>query len=347
METKITEQNDTAVTIQGNVPIDIVLKERASALQQLGKDVKLDGFRPGKIPEKILSEHVDPVTLWKEMATRALSKALPDIIKEHNIDPIGYPDIHVTKLAPDNPLEFTATFSLLPAVSLPDYVAIAKEHATHKKDESVSEKELEDAITNIRKRFAQSEQKEGAEEKDLKLPQLDDAFVQKIGPYQNVDDFRKKLFEQIKTYKQHMAREKNRLAIIEGIVKEANPKVPRVLIDIELDKMLAQMRADIQRAGMDITKYFEQVGKTESDFRKDWEKDAEKRAQIQLVLNEIAKKEDIQADEKEVEAQTKQLLVQHPPAKNDLKRAEVATKIYVATQLTNERVFQFLEEQKQ
>jgi len=345
METKTNTQSDTEVTIEVSLSVDEVQKERDAALKQLGKDVSLKGFRKGHVPKHILSGHIGKTPLWQEMAQRAIGSALPSIIKKHNMRVIGRPHVTITKLAPDNELEFKLTASILPDITLPDYKSIALGH--NKKETltlDVTEEEVTKMIDEIRSRVATTEKEAG--KTDGQLPELTDEFVKKLGPYGGVEDFKVKLHEQIKVQKERATKEKQRLEVIEEIIKEANPKVPNILIEAELDKMLAQLRADIQRIGITSEDYFKKINKTEADLRMSWRDDAKKRAQIQLILNEIAKQENIRADEKEVLAQTKVLLAEYPPTHGDLKDAEMATQIYVATQLTNERVFEFLENQK-
>jgi len=345
METKITNQTETEITLEVSVPTDEFNKDKGPALKMLGKEVSLKGFRKGHVPNDVLIEHVGQEHLLQEMAQRAISRILPKLIEDNDLRAIGRPNVSVTKLAENNPLEFKIIFTLLPEVTLPDYKDIAKNLNANKKDDlEVTDKEIDDAIADIKKRIAEAEKQSG--KSDGTEPELTDEFVKKLGPYTDVADFKTKLVEQMKAQKEHMAQEKHRLTIIEKIIDESNPIVPDLLVDAEVEKMLAQMSADIDRMGMNIDEYLKQISKTEEDLRSSWRNDAEKRAKIQLVLNEISEKENIHAPESEVENQTKALLAQHPPKQGDLKQAEAATQMYVATQLTNDRVFTFLEDQK-
>lgn len=369
-ESNITKQGDTEVTVEVTVPKEELEKQRSAALTYLGKNLSVKGFRPGHVPEKVVIEQVGENKLLEEMAHRAINKVLPDVVKEHELRIIGRPHVSVTKLAAGNPLEFKLIAAILPEIDLPDYKSIAAElNDKRPSSVAVTDEELENAIKDILKRVQAAEKqakdhpkapdasgaRAGKTEGDIPIigagaptdpAQLTDEFVKKLGPYENVADFKTKLREQMKTQKERAQHEKHRLSIIERVVEEAKPTVPEILIEAELDKMLGQIRADIERMGMKPDDYFKQVGKTEDDFRKEWRSDAEKRAKIQLILNTIAESESIRPDEQEVENQTKALLAQHPPQGGDMKQAEAATKVYVASMLTNERVFQFLEKQK-
>ena len=77
--------------------------------------------------------------------------------------------------------------------------------------------------------------------------------------------------------------------------------------------------------------------KTKEDLIKEWTPAAEKRARLQLVLNEIAKKENLTPDEKQLNDQVAQLMEQYKDAD------EHRVRIYVASVMQNEAVMQLLE----
>ena len=85
--------------------------------------------------------------------------------------------------------------------------------------------------------------------------------------------------------------------------------------------------------------YLKHLNKTTEDLKKDFRKDAEKKAKLALILNEIEKMEKIIADEAEVEREVAAILEHYKDA--DRERAAV----YAMGVLSNEKVFQFLEKQ--
>ena len=111
------------------------------------------------------------------------------------------------------------------------------------------------------------------------------------------------------------------------------------MIEGELGRTEAQFSADIERMGVKLDDYLKHAKKSAEDLRKEWRPMAEKKAKLQLILNEIAKVESIKPSKEEVEAEIKHILEHYKDA--DRERAEV----YAETILTNEKVFQFLEDQ--
>ncbi|MCI0619580.1 hypothetical protein L0Y40_00895 [Candidatus Wolfebacteria bacterium] len=343
----IKKNPDSTIEIEGEIPVDEFEKHREAASRHLGKDVEIAGFRKGHAPAYIVAKRIGGGRVLEEMANRALAAHLPKLFREHNIDAIGKPQITVTKLAPKNPLGFKLTTAVLPDITLPDYQVIAKA-ANEKSSEpvTVTEKEIENAVLDIRKRVqatenqAQKTKKEKLEKGSGELPELDDELVKKLGNFASVSEFRNKLTEDIQSFKERQAREKRRIALIESIAQQAQVRLPELLVTAEVDKMLARFKDDVIRVGAKWEEYLQQIKKTEGDLRKEWHPDAEKNATIQLVLNEIAKKENLALDEKAVELEVLHLESHHPDA--DPRGLEV----YVRTLLTNEKVFEFLENQK-
>ena len=151
------------------------------------------------------------------------------------------------------------------------------------------------------------------------------------------NNIRKK--ENIKLEKENQAKEKTRLKIVEKIIDDSEIDMPAILVEAELDKILFRMESDITQMGMKFDDYLKHLNKSVEDLRKDFRKDAEKKAKLGLVLNKISELEKIKPEEEDVAAEVAHLLEHYKDA--DPERARIHTE----NVLTNERVFQFLEKQ--
>jgi len=362
---KIKKLEHSEVEITGEISAELFDKSRTQAVKNLSKNVELPGFRKGHVPENILKTHLSEKTILEEMAEITISAEYRNIIIENSLEPIGRPEINITKMAPGNPLAFIMKVAVLPELILADYKKIAVELYSKKQQEEkieVADKEVEDAILEIRKRSVIHNKKEeavaqgdsvGQEKKEKtkedvsekksnepELPEFDDVFVKQFGDFKDVADFTDKLKQNILLEKQQKESDKKRLEMLEKIISSSQIDLPRVIIEAELDKMVAQMKTDIERAGMKFDEYIKHLKKTEGDIRKEAEKEAEKRAKIQLIINKIGVEEKITAPEKMVEEQTQALLKQYPEADKE------RVKVYVGTLIINQKVFEFLETQK-
>jgi trigger factor len=334
---------------------------RHTALKNLNESVTVDGFRKGKIPENILVQKVGEKTILEEMAELTISKAYPEILISEKIDAIGRPEVHITKLAMNNPLEFTITTAVVPTFELSDYKTLAD--AGIKKlpaqEEKVTDKELDEAILRIRKskvphegnpqavRAEQSSheghdhEKMTAEEHEkaimANLPELTDDFVKTLGDFTDIPDFKNKLSTMLIENKKNMSKEKRRIAIGDAIGEKTKVELPDIMIESELNRNEAQFKADIERMGLKIEDYLNHTKKTMDDLHVEWRPHAEKKAKLQLILNAIAEKEKLHPSKEEVKNEVDHILEHYKDA--DRERAEA----YAETVLTNEKVFQWLE----
>ena len=364
-------QEHSAVKITGEIPYAELLKERSNAIKHLGKDVKLDGFRQGHIPEDVLVKHIGEGSILSEMAERALGHMYPHIIEAHELDVIGYPQIEITKLAPDNPLGFTATVAVLPEITLPNYQKIAADTNKDKASDAVTDEEVETQIKDIlrqklayerlqQKAAAKAEAgdlptpeseaaKEADPEAELKavtddeLPELTDEYVKTLGQpgqFTDVADFKAKLREHLEIEKTREVAAAHRAKITDQIIDASTIDLPQVLIDSEIEQMFAQMNEDLQRANLQMDDYLAHIKKTKEDLAAEWKPAAEKRAKLQLILNEIAKKEAVKPDQAQLDEQVDQLMEQYKDAD------EARVRVYVTSVMTNEAVMKLLEEQQ-
>ena len=353
------------VEIEGELGAEIFEAYYPSALKKIGENLEVPGFRKGKAPENILLAQIPEIKILEEMAELALSEHYPKILETNKVDAIGRPEISILKLARKNPLGFKIKTAVLPAFKLPEYKKIAKDvlrsdlENSKRSDLEVSEEDLENTITDIRKSRAPKVHMAEATPPDLPLsregknvppgkgenkgvedlPEFNDEFVRTLGPFQNVADFKEKLKANIKLEKENAAREKTRLRIVEKIIAASTIDLPEMLVNLELDKILYRMETDITAMGLKFEDYLKHMNKKTEDLRKDFRKDAEQKAKLALILNEIAKAEKIAADPELVAQEVAAILERYKEA--DPERA----RLHAENILTNEKIFQFLENQ--
>jgi len=313
------------------------------ALAHLNEHATVDGFRPGKIPEKVLIAKIGEMSVVEECAEMALAEAYPEILTEEKINAIGRPRINITKMAKGSPLTCKIKLAVMPEVKLPNYKKIAKENADVADTVEVTDKEIDDLIQKVRESRAPHNHAPGEEHKDdkkLELPDFTDDFVKSLGEFSDIEDFKDKMKENMKAEKEYRNKEKKRLSILEALAKETAIEIPELLIESEQDKMYSQFTENLKSMGLDIPDYLKRVAKTEAEIKSEWKPEAEKRAKIQLITNQIAIEEKILPTEEELSAEVKKLIELYPGVDDGRAR------IYADIMITNDKVMQFLESQK-
>ena len=357
----IQKKEHSEIEIKGEISASVIPSYRTKALKRFGKNMTIAGFRKGHIPEKILIEKVGEDTLMNEVAEQALGDIYPQIVTDNKLEVIGKPEVTITKLAVGNPIEFTIKTAVLPEIILPDYSSIAELVMEEEDDDlEVTNIDIDRVLLEVRRGKARFEQaqvnatkdsalekdKETPEEnkqkspkqiKDEDLPELDDAFIKTLGNFSSLEDFKVKVKGDLKKDKEMKAKEKKRITLSEKIIEKTKIDLPVILIEGELQKMLAQMKDDISKVNIKFEDYLTRIKKTEENLKTEWKEQAEKRAKLQLILNAIAQKENITAEHNEVHKQMDHILAQFKDANPD----NVHT--FIETQLINEKVFKLLE----
>ncbi len=344
---KINNLPQSEIEIIGEIETSFFDKKFEETLKKAATEIEMPGFRKGHVPENIVLQKVGEMHILESAAKSALEEEYIKIIEEYKLAVIGSPSITLTKIARNNPLGFRIVIAILPTFSLPDYKKTAKEILPKKESVSVSEKEIDDVLLEIRKHHAHMElhKKENItnhdhkpiEEKDLSP--LTDELIKEFGDFKDITDLKNKIKENLTQEKNRQEKEKVRLEIMENIIKNVSIDIPSILIENELDKMLAEFEGDISRSGLSLDEYLKKINKKVEDLRNEWKNTADKKVKIQLILSKISEKEKITPDSDEIKRQTEKILMIHRDA-DPLK-----VRIYVATALTNEKVFEFLENQ--
>jgi len=97
------------------------------AYQRLAGRYRVPGFRPGKAPRAVLERAIGPETLLSEATDICMNDAYAQAIKDHDLQPLGYPDVESPKtdeVDPEKPLSFTAKVYIRPQAQLGDYRAL-------------------------------------------------------------------------------------------------------------------------------------------------------------------------------------------------------------------------------
>jgi len=288
----VTNLEHSEIEITGEIPSEYFTPFRNKAIKKLGDKTKIDGFRSGHIPEKILLERISEQVVLEEAAEMALSQVYPKIVADKKLSVIGYPQITLTKLAKGNPLGYKIKTAVIPEFELPPYTNIAQEVMSKKEIIEVNEKEIDDVILDIRKTRAQSEKKQQtqpnkdtdvntlvdaqgnplrtkeSEVSDINLPPLNDETVKTFGDFKDIADFRNRLKENMIKEKGLRAKDKKRAELSDALISKTTIDLPNILVESELDKMLGQLKDDISRMNMKYEDYLAHMKKNRRRFTK-------------------------------------------------------------------------------
>lgn len=144
---EITSSLGRCVTV--TVPTEQVEQAVKNRLQNLGRTAKIDGFRPGKIPEKVIKERFGEA-VRAESVEETIQSSLQETLKKENLHPAQRPEIQSLEAEEGKPLKYSVTFEVYPEIDplLPNRLAKV---ALEKMVVTVADADIDDVLEKMRK----------------------------------------------------------------------------------------------------------------------------------------------------------------------------------------------------
>ena len=150
MKTSVKYLSDTKVAVNVTLGVSELKDAELAALNELGKDIKVPGFRKGKVPVSVVSKNVNPNVLAQKTLESALSKAVADVFISEKLQALDRPEVEVKKFLPGSELEFTAESEVMPKIKIGDY----KNLKSTAKKVSVTKKDIAEITDRLKKGFS-------------------------------------------------------------------------------------------------------------------------------------------------------------------------------------------------
>jgi len=149
---KITRTNtsETEIELTITVDADTLARSKKHAIEKLGKNIKVTGFREGQAPASLVEKSIDQAVLAEEFLNEAINHAYPDAVAHEKINPIAQPRVEVTKFVPYELVEFKAVISVLGEIKLASYKALKVSRSTT----AVTKKDVDKVVENMRVQLA-------------------------------------------------------------------------------------------------------------------------------------------------------------------------------------------------
>ncbi len=133
------------------------------------------------------------------------------------------------------------------------------------------------------------------------LPEVDDEFVKDVSEKETLEEYREELSEQIKSRLEHEAEHDMDDKLIEKLIENMDGEVPEAMYDNQINDMLKEFDMRLRSQGMDMNTYLKYTGMDIEALKTMYKPEAEKRVKLRLILEAIAREEEIKADEKDIE----------------------------------------------
>ncbi|MFE3451444.1 trigger factor [Nonomuraea sp. NPDC059194] len=150
MKTAVEELSPTRVKLTVEVPFDELGPSMQAAYKKVAEQVRVPGFRPGKVPARIIEQRFGRAVVLEETLNDAVPKLYGQAVDEVDLFPVSQPDIEVTKIEDGEQIEFTAEVDVRPNFEVPDYAGIEVTVPTAE----VTDEDINAQLDALRQRFA-------------------------------------------------------------------------------------------------------------------------------------------------------------------------------------------------
>ncbi|MGY1688737.1 trigger factor [Geodermatophilus sp. SYSU D01105] len=150
MKSTIEELGPTRVRMAIEVPWGDLDHAFGEVYKELGRQVRVPGFRPGKVPNRVIDTRVGRPLVLEQVVQHAIPEVYSEVVRENQVRVLGQPDIEVTRLDDNDTLAFTAEVDVAPKIELPslDDLSVTVD------DVEVTDEEIDQQISVMRERFA-------------------------------------------------------------------------------------------------------------------------------------------------------------------------------------------------
>jgi trigger factor len=151
VKTSVTELPESRVRVQAEVPAAEVERRVAEAAKQLGRQMRVPGFRKGKVPAPVVIRRLGREAVLDEALRRALGSWYADAIEESGIAPVGEPELDMGEPPEEGqPLSFSIEIGVRPTATLGEYRGLE----VGRREATVSDTEVDEELERLRERVA-------------------------------------------------------------------------------------------------------------------------------------------------------------------------------------------------
>src|SRR5215469_3017160 len=150
VKTDVEELSPTRVKLTIEVPFSELKANLDKAYREVAKQVRIPGFRPGRVPPRVIDTRIGRGHVLEQAVNEAVPELYNKAVAEHEVVPLGQPDLEITRLDDGQELAFTAEVDVRPSFELPDLeqLSVTVDNA------EVDPDQVEEYLGSLRERFA-------------------------------------------------------------------------------------------------------------------------------------------------------------------------------------------------
>ena len=375
MKTDVEELSPTRVRLSVEVPFDELKPSLDKAYREVGRQVRIPGFRPGRVPPPVIDRRVGRDVVLSQ----AVNEAIPDLyakaVADGDIYALGQPEVEITSLDDGKELTFTVEVDIRPKFELPDFSTLS----VTVDDTVVTPDEVAEYLGSLQERFASlkavqravqpddyvsidlsatvdGEPVEDAQASGLsyqvgseslldgldtaltgmaagdsatfrtelaggefagreadvtvtvhsvkvkEVPGLDDEFAQLASEFDTLGELRADTRAQLERMKSRQQVVQARDRALDALLDKIDIPLPESVVQDEAKQNRESVQQQLTRAGATLEGYLEMSDQTPEQFEADIDQRARRSVKVSLILDQLARTEELGVDQAELSA---------------------------------------------
>src|SRR5918997_1670167 len=301
--TTVTELPESRVSVSVEVAAEEIQRSLESQARKLGREMKVPGFRTGKIPPAVVIQRIGREPILDEAVRGRLTDWYMKAVDDSGIAPVGDPDVDLGGTIDGEPFEGGEGRDQLVEVGAGRLIPGFDEGLV---GVSAGEQKTVDAqfpddyaAKHVAGKAAQFEFTV-KEVKHKDLPELDDDFASDAAGYDTLDELRESIAKELLEHDTSQVENEFRAAALDAAVADATVDVPDALVTARAQELLDRMMHSLTHQGISKAHYLQISGKTEEELVEESKPDAEIALRREAVLAAIIEAEKIEPTEAEL-----------------------------------------------
>ena len=375
MKTDVEELSPTRVRLSVEVPFDELKPSLDKAYREVGRQVRIPGFRPGRVPPPVIDRRVGRDVVLSQAVNDAMPELYAKAVEEGDVSALGQPEVEITSIDDGKELTFTVEVDIRPKFELPDLSSLA----VTVDNTLVSPDEVAEYLGSLQERFASLKGVQRPVENDdytsidlsasvdgqpvedaqasglsyqvgseslldgldqaligmsagesatfrtelaggdfagreadvtvtvhsvkvKEVPGLDDDFAQLASEFDTLGELRANTRSQLEQMKSTQQVVQARDRALDALLDKVDIPLPESVVAEEAEHNRDGLLQQLQRAGATLDSYLEMSNQTAAQFDADLEQRARRAVKVSLVLDQLAREEELGVDSAELSA---------------------------------------------
>lgn len=156
--------------------------------------------------------------------------------------------------------------------------------------------------------------------KEKKLPELNDEFADEVSEFSTLDEYKKDIEKNLLVRAEEQYKQTKENAAVAAAVADADIEIPEAMLETQAESLVNEFAQNLQMQGMNIDMYLQYTGLQKDQLAEQFKPQAKTRIQNSLVLEAVAKAENIEASDEDLEAEYEKMAAQYNMPVDNIKK---------------------------